>query len=209
MTIPHDPESAQPDPPRRADTSPEQLKALAHPVRLRMLALLRLDGPQTATTLAHALTLNTGATSYHLRQLHAHGFVEDAPELGGGRDRYWRAAQPSTWVEPAELEPDVESGFLRAVHSTHAWQRDAALQEHADLPHTWRAASTVSDWTIRLRPDRARQLVEQVEELISGFADDPDESEDSEQYMIQLYGFPRPGVLGHHDEPPLDRPEPQ
>ncbi|MGB0191497.1 MAG: helix-turn-helix domain-containing protein, partial [Nocardioides sp.] len=46
---------------------PEQLKALTHPVRVRMLGMLRIDGPATSTTLAQRLGLNTGATSYHLR----------------------------------------------------------------------------------------------------------------------------------------------
>ena len=55
--------------------SPQQMKALTHPVRVRMLGMLRIDGPATATTLADRLGLNTGATSYHLRQLAQAGFV--------------------------------------------------------------------------------------------------------------------------------------
>ncbi len=62
--------------------SPQQLKALTHPTRLRMLGLLRIDGPATATTLAQRLGLNTGATSYHLRQLAQHGFVVDDDSPG-------------------------------------------------------------------------------------------------------------------------------
>ena len=57
--------------------TPAGLKALSHPVRLRMLGLLRTEGPATATTLAARLGLNTGATSYHLRQLAQHGFIVD------------------------------------------------------------------------------------------------------------------------------------
>ncbi|WP_428995029.1 helix-turn-helix domain-containing protein [Kribbella qitaiheensis] len=38
-------------------------------MRNRMLGLLRVHGPATATTLAERLGVNTGATSYHLRQL--------------------------------------------------------------------------------------------------------------------------------------------
>ena len=68
------------------------LRALSHPVRLRMLGLLRTEGPATATSLAQRLDLNTGATSYHLRQLAQHGFIEEDPERGTGRDRWWRAA---------------------------------------------------------------------------------------------------------------------
>jgi predicted ArsR family transcriptional regulator len=69
--------------------TPQQLKALTHPTRLRMLGMLRIDGPATATTLATRLGINTGATSYHLRQLAQHGFVVDDESQGNGRDRWW------------------------------------------------------------------------------------------------------------------------
>ncbi len=66
------------------------LKALAHPLRRGILAELR-RGPASATTLAGALGKNTGVTSYHLRELARHGFVEEDPALGRGKERWWRA----------------------------------------------------------------------------------------------------------------------
>ncbi|WP_240930217.1 winged helix-turn-helix domain-containing protein [Streptomyces coryli] len=65
------------------------LKCLAHPRRQLVLQQLTLHGPATSATLARALGLNTGATSYHLRELARHGFVSDEPGAagsgGGGR----------------------------------------------------------------------------------------------------------------------------
>ena len=85
------------------------LKALAHPVRLRMLGMLRIDGPATATSLAARLGLNSGATSYHLRQLADHGFIVDDQERGNGRERWWRAAHASTRTSSDSLGgPDDE-----------------------------------------------------------------------------------------------------
>ena len=72
----------------RITPTPLQLRALSHPVRLRMLGLLRAEGPATATGLATRLGLNSGATSYHLRQLATHGFVEDDDSRGDGRERW-------------------------------------------------------------------------------------------------------------------------
>ena len=74
------------------------LRTLSHPTRLRMLMLLRLDGPATATQLAQQLRLNTGATSYHLRQLADQGFIVEDAERGDGRDRWWKAAHESTYA---------------------------------------------------------------------------------------------------------------
>src|SRR5205085_2756191 len=47
-------------------TDPGALRALAHPLRIRLLGLLREDGPGTATTLARVVGESTGDTSYHL-----------------------------------------------------------------------------------------------------------------------------------------------
>src|SRR5262245_33640111 len=66
------------------------VRALAHPLRLELLDMLRFDGPSTATLLARRTGESSGATSYHLRQLARYGYVEEAPATGGGRERWWR-----------------------------------------------------------------------------------------------------------------------
>ena len=67
-------------------------RLLAHPLRSRILAHLRLHGGTTAAELARALGTNTGATSYHARVLAQAGLVVDT-ELGDGRSRVWAAAE--------------------------------------------------------------------------------------------------------------------
>ncbi|MHB8275174.1 MAG: winged helix-turn-helix domain-containing protein, partial [Dermatophilaceae bacterium] len=64
------------------------LAVLAHPLRSRLLAELRVSGPATATTLAAVLQTNSGATSYHLRKLAQVALVVDSGE-GRGRRRLW------------------------------------------------------------------------------------------------------------------------
>lgn len=61
------------------------LRALAHPLRNRLLGLLRLEGPSTATLLGARVGESSGWTSYHLRQLATYGFVEEVQGRGAGR----------------------------------------------------------------------------------------------------------------------------
>ena len=70
------------------------MRALAHPLRVQIVDLLRRGGPSTATRLAERLGLNSGATSYHLRQLAAAGLIAEAADLGNKRDRWWQASLP-------------------------------------------------------------------------------------------------------------------
>src|SRR5918912_143282 len=127
-----------------------RLRALGHPLRVRMLGLLRLHGPSTATRLGAMLGESSGSTSYHLRQLAAHGLVvEDEAHAGeGGRERWWRAAHPSTRFESADFgdEDDRAAGvdYLRALAAAYAHRVDAWLALSPDAPAAWRDAGTLS-----------------------------------------------------------------
>jgi DNA-binding transcriptional ArsR family regulator len=169
------------------------LRALSHPVRLRMLTLLRGEGPATATTLAQRLDLNTGATSYHLRQLAQHGFIVEDTERGNARDRWWRAAHQSTHTEFREegiVDTDVEA-YLSTVAMLYADRTRAAVAEMAFLPEEWRTVGTLSDWEVRLTPAQAEALVQKLAEVI-GEAEDS-ESGEAAPFTINLNAYPRPG----------------
>ncbi|MDF2709873.1 MAG: ArsR family transcriptional regulator [Nonomuraea muscovyensis] len=88
---------------------PARLKALAHPMRRRMLSHLEIHGPATSTTLGELLGAKTGTTSYHLRQLEKYGFIEEIPERSAGRERWWRKAPGPRDLRlptPDQLSPD-------------------------------------------------------------------------------------------------------
>lgn len=178
---------------------PEGLRALSHPGRLRMLGLLRTEGPATATTLAARLGLNSGATSYHLRQLAKHGFVVEDEERGNARDRWWRAAQQMTRVEPTTAstpeEHDTFDAFLQSVVIVYTERLQRSLEERRLLPLPWQEAGQLSDWTLRLTPERARQLVEALGAVVEGWAEEPDDSPDAKPFTINLNAYLRPGVL--------------
>ena len=178
--------------------SPQALKALTHPARLRMLGLLRIEGPATATMLASRLGLNTGATSYHLRQLAQHGFIVDDEERGNARDRWWKAAHQATMTE--RLRPDdVEAketmdAYMQSVATVLTEQLQRAVEEHGMLPEAWRNASEFSDYVLRLTPAKARRVRDAIHEAIHATEEDP-VSEESEQFVLQLSAFPLPGTV--------------
>lgn len=107
------------------------LRAIAHPVRVRILGLLREEGPSTATRLAAQLRLNSGATSYHLRQLAAYDLIVEDTERGSARDRWWRAAHPSTRTPERADELDLGTHPLRLT-PTEAGELRAELNEVLD-----------------------------------------------------------------------------
>lgn len=181
---------------------PEGLRALSHPLRLRMLGMLRTEGPATATTLAERLGLNTGATSYHLRQLAQHGFIEDDAERGSGRERWWRAAHRSTRTHPDKAatpeEQDTFDAFLQSVAVVYSQTLQHAVEERRTVPPEWQAAGTFSDWEIRLTPERAGALTRALEAVVEEFREEVREEatdglSDAQPFVVNVNTFLRPG----------------
>jgi DNA-binding transcriptional ArsR family regulator len=176
------------------------LRALSHPTRLKMLMLLRLEGPATATGLAGKLQLNTGATSYHLRQLAEHGFIEEDTERGDARDRWWRSAHQSTRAGLRFDRPDEAESAESYLHSVALMYTEALMQAVAErryLPLPWQEASTTSDWHLRLTPERAEQLTDALAELIDSWSEQEaaEGTEGAADFVVNLNAFPRPGTV--------------
>jgi DNA-binding transcriptional ArsR family regulator len=182
--------------PERVYLNAQTLKGIAHPIRLRLLGLLREDGPSTATKLAERIGQSSGVTSYHLRQLAQFGFVEDAVEQGGGgRERWWKAAHRYTSLEAKDVReaPAEAEAYMRAIANAYADRMDRWLGEMPMLPSVWDEASTFSDFALRLTAAEATEFLAKITEMIQAQrADraDADAPDDAERVSVQLQVMP-------------------
>lgn len=154
------------------------LRALAHPVRVQLIGLLRRHGPSTATRLAERLGVNSGTASYHLRQLGAAGFVEEDEERGNARERWWRSVYQSTWFNDpalAESEPEAALSYLQSVAAMYTLRAQRALDEFQTMPRAWREVFEMSDSRLRLTPAEAEALQTELREVIIRYRPDTPE----------------------------------
>ena len=127
------------------------LRAVAHPLRMRIVGALRLHGPSTASGLAERLGVSSGLTSYHLRALADADFVEDDPDHPAkGRERRWRAAQDMTSWRPGDAGEDPDAVAAEDWLAGYAARRamewiDGWLRRRAEAPPEWQAVSGTSD----------------------------------------------------------------
>ncbi|HWS36646.1 MAG TPA: helix-turn-helix domain-containing protein [Actinoplanes sp.] len=166
--------------------SGRQIQVLAHPLRVRLLGHLRADGPATATQLAAELTTNTGATSYHLRQLAEAGLVVEEERAGGGRQRWWRAAHDMSSWQRGFYADDPEATAAAEWMETQQVNRFAELARswRQSLPGEsaeWQEAGGISDYLITLDAEQAEALIEEVDEVI-------------ERHRAAAGAEPRPGA---------------
>jgi DNA-binding transcriptional ArsR family regulator len=175
--------------------SPQTLRGIAHPLRVRLLGLLREEGPSTATRLAERTGQSSGATSYHLRQLAAYGFVSEVPGRGAGRERWWQAAHRRSTLDATEARaaPVEAEAYLRAVAGEYADRVDRWLGEVVTLPPAWDQGTLLSDWRLRLRPEEAARLLADLETVIESYRrDEPDTpaAEGTERVVLQMQLLP-------------------
>lgn len=112
-------------PPARSDARPpitlerpEQLKALGHPLRLRVLELLAGSEPRTNRELANDLGVDPGHLHFHVRMLLRAGLIEHAGR-STGREKPYRAVSDSIHIAPdlrtAGLAGGVQGALIEAV----------------------------------------------------------------------------------------------
>lgn len=183
-TLPNPPEWFDPD--RDAVITPPMLRGLVHPIRVRLLRLLREAGPATATGLGQRIGQSSGVTSYHLRVLAENGFVVDDPDRGNGRERWWRATHRSsdfTFRVPGEAgdEQDTELAeqYLRMGAETNHERVTAFIDTLAarreELPTLpWQ----MSDWSLRMTRDEVRAFTEKINSLAAAYRADADQTDD-------------------------------
>lgn len=149
-------------------------RLLAHPLRSRIVAHLRLHGGSTSAELARALETNTGATSYHLRTLEAAGLVEDTG-LGNAKTRVWALPDVEvdqddlvvTQVDPDDVDDDL---WLAHDHVEHLASRAHAWVDAAGAwPLVWQEEAGLHDYAVLVDEEQMVALRSELEAVLGRY----------------------------------------
>ena len=146
-------------------SDPRLLRAIAHPVRNRILGEIYAAGHLRAADVAESLDIPANQASFHLRQLAKYGLVQPAPELArDGRDRVWKPAQEGVLSFSTE-EIEKGPGGKAAVS---VWRRQAVASAIAAVERAYSLRKRrdihvmiTDDW-IRLTKAEARELADEL-----------------------------------------------
>lgn len=166
------------------------VRALAHPLRLELLDMLRFDGPSTATLLARRTGESSGATSYHLRQLARYGYVEEAP-AAGGRERWWRYRERRLVTAGGDAGANSLRTLLSELLTREAHALDRFLAERT-RPSEWDDAAFFQSRALRLTAAELDELRSGIETLLARFrlADAGDAPAAAVPVRVLTFGFP-------------------
>src|SRR5690606_33288316 len=152
-------------------TSAKQMRALAHPLRMRVLGELRINGPRTVGGLCDVFDEAPGNLSYHLGKLAEFGFVEEAPELSTDRrERWWRAAHEFTNIETKADAPADEKLAMTVVRHQiidgYSAMLHRSLEAEAALPPDWAKPSGSSDIAAYLTVEEFAEASDELQAVL-------------------------------------------
>jgi len=196
MTTPK--RARHPRPVGRVVTDARAMRALAHPLRMELLELMRRDGEITATRAAELLDENPGNMSWHLQTLAKYGFVEETGE-GRGRSRPWRLASERQSFDTGVADPEVVAAG-EALERTFSERTYNQLREwwsrRLTYPVKWRRASFMSNSVTYLTAAELAEVTDEVNAIYTRYTERSDpEQRPAVALPVRLY------VHGHPLQP--------
>jgi DNA-binding transcriptional ArsR family regulator len=161
---------------------PEQLKALGHPLRLRVLEMLGESHESNFTNreLAQKLGVDPGHLHFHVRMLLKTGLIELVDNgRGHGREKPYRAVARTFRVAPELLASsgarDIQAAMIDEVQRAHA--------VFAGTP-AFRGAQTRIKLPLEETFERMREELEQARD---------DEQDDLDKVVVTVFVHPPRG----------------
>lgn len=151
---------------RLVTSDPAMLRALAHPLRVEILAVLDDLEEATATQIAERVGESPSNCSFHLRQLAKAGYIERGEQRGTAKP--WRALHHSRNLTPDQHDPES----VRAASTVGAMyvQREAGrvvdfLTGATHEAPEWVGTIVVNTAEFWATSDELRELAERIGRL--------------------------------------------
>ncbi|MEO3923253.1 metalloregulator ArsR/SmtB family transcription factor [Micromonosporaceae bacterium B7E4] len=182
----------------RQVTDSRVLAAMSHPLRRRLMDVLKVYGPATVSTLAERTGQAVANVSHHLKVLAAADLVEEAPELARDRrERWWRLVSAGLRWSSADFagDPSREAVQQAAVSLNLDRQVGLVRDWHAaaeDQRAAWAEAPFSTDRWLRLTPTELAEFETELLALLSRWGDRelPDDGQRREPVFFFAHGIP-------------------
>jgi hypothetical protein len=159
-------------------SDPKALRALAHPLRWKLIRLFDEEEQATATRCAEALGESVASCSYHLGILAKYGYLEQVP--GPGREKPWRTANRHQKWTTRGL--DLE-GTLAAEAASDAFlqqefeQLRERVRRSTTEPEEWAEVTGMVGATVALTAAEATALREEIVAVVRRYESRTDHPE--------------------------------
>ncbi|RLP93029.1 MULTISPECIES: helix-turn-helix transcriptional regulator [unclassified Micromonospora] len=182
----------------RQVTDSRVLAAMAHPLRRRLMDVLKVYGPSTVGMLAERTDQAPANVSHHLKVLAAGELVTEAPELARDRrERWWRLVTRGVRWSNTDFDADPAARAVADAATSLNLDRHVALARawHAadeEAQAAWEDGPFSTDRWMHLTPDELAELSREMVDLLARWADRevPDDGRDRQPVFVFAHGVP-------------------
>jgi DNA-binding MarR family transcriptional regulator len=158
---------------RRLLDDPLSIRALAHPLRLELQALIGRAGRITAADAARELNISHALASHHLRQLAKYGYLEQVAGADN-RERPWHLIATSTSWTGVDATPEGAAAVAvleqviaeRALEQLVDWQA-----RRSEWAAGWREHGGVGRSTVYLTEAEFIEVADAIDAVLLAFID--------------------------------------
>lgn len=182
-----------------AVSDPKAVRALAHPVRLRLLGELRQRGPQNVRTLSGLVDEPPNSVSYHLRTLTKYGFVAAAPgQATDARESWWRALHRRTTWDPETVarQPELRTAGAELERQVlHRWYEKLAtyLDREESLDPSWVRGAVRTDASLVLTAGQLAEMRDELRALVNRWEERSADRDGASRVTVLLNVFKADG----------------
>lgn len=178
------------------------LKAISHPLRMRLYRALFVARTATASQLADQVDEAVSLVSYHLRKLADHGLIEEAENRSAdGRERWWQPSSYGVSIRDEDVRGTPElaaasDALGRTINEQRTELHRRFLDERLTWSDAWRSASISSEWLPRLTAAELTALSDELDAVFEKYdqkaraAEEVGDTEGRENVAIHLHAFP-------------------
>ncbi|MET7865902.1 ArsR/SmtB family transcription factor [Micromonospora taraxaci] len=182
----------------RQITDSRALAAMSHPLRRRLMDVLKVHGPSTVGLLAERTDQAPANVSHHLKVLAAADLVTEAPELARDRrERWWRLVSRGLRWSNADFDADPAARVVADAATSLNLDRHVALARawHATdeaSQATWEDAPFSTDRWLHLTPGELAELSHELNAVLTRWADRdlPDDDAERRPVFLFIHGVP-------------------
>ncbi|WP_446215947.1 ArsR/SmtB family transcription factor [Micromonospora sp. IBHARD004] len=187
-----------PNPDVRHVTDSRVLAALSHPLRRRLMDVLKVHGPATVGLLAERTDQAPANVSHHLKVLATAELVTEAPELARDRrERWWRLQSRGVRWSNTDFDADPAARAIADAATSLNLDRQVSLARawHAatdEAQAAWGDGPFSTDRWLHLTPEELAELGREMIDLLARWADRavPDDGRRREPVFLFAYGIP-------------------
>ncbi len=155
-----------------------RLRALAHPIRWKLIDLVAAEGSATATRCAEILGESVASCSYHLGILGKYGYLERVPD-SPGREKPWRATtllqgDLSIAEDAAEEAPGMGLAAIAAADAfldKELGRIKNRMHEQRSEPTQWRATHLIGSATMFVTASELTQIKDELTAILRRYAE--------------------------------------